>query len=427
MDVIAQRWIADAFRTDPVKPGDVADAMIGLYAAANLKPPRVVVVPSPRVMALAYGAAAAIWHCRTRAATRAATDAATDAATYAATRAATYDTTAAATRAATAAATRAATDAATYAATAAATYDATAAATDAATSAATFAATDAATSAATRAATDAATRAATDAATDAATSAATSAATRAATFAATDAATSAATFAATDAATSAATFALECAKRWYISYQGGNMWAGFCAYAEACRDVLGLHLPMAEPWLRAACAGGFRVLHPEFVMVCDRPEILRIDDRNLPHCADGPSHRWRDGWSLYHWHGTRVPATWITDRANLRAAEIMAERNVEVRRAGIEILGWSRIIDELGGKVIDASDDPEIGAVIEMTLPDLAQPARFLRVKCATGRDFALGLPPDFAATGGYSLPHCAQAWVAGLHPAEWRKPSITA
>jgi hypothetical protein len=367
MDVIAQRWIAEAFRTDPVNPGAVADAMIGLYAAANLKPPRVVVVPSPRVMAFAYGASAAIWHCRTAAATDAAMD------------------------------------------------DATFAATDAATDAATFAATFAATDAATRAATFAATFAATDAATDAATFAAT--------FAATDAATRAATRAATD----DATFALECAKHWHRSYQGGNMWAGFCAYAEACRDVLGLHLPMAEPWLRAALAGGFRVLHPEFVMVCDRPEILHIDDRNLPHCADGPSHRWRDGWSLYHWHGTRVPANWITDRANIRASEIMAERNVEVRRAGIEILGWPRIIDELGGKVIEASDDPEIGVVIEMTLPDLAQPARFLRVKCATGRDFALGLPPDFAATGGYSLPHCAQAWVAGLHPAEWRKPSITA
>ena len=30
---------------------------------------------------------------------------------------------------------------------------------------------------------------------------------------------------------------------------------------------------------------------------------------------------------------------WIEGRANLKTSEVMAERNVEVRRAGIEILG----------------------------------------------------------------------------------------
>jgi hypothetical protein len=130
---------------------------------------------------------------------------------------------------------------------------------------------------------------------------------------------------------------------------------------------------------------------------------------------------------IYAWHGTRIPARWVNDRSNLMAADVMSEANVEVRRAGIEMLGWKAIIDQLGGKVIEADTDPEIGSVIELSLPDLSQPARFLRVRCATGRDFALGLPPDLPTVEGYSLPHCAQAWAASLHPAEWRKPSLTA
>jgi hypothetical protein len=208
------------------------------------------------------------------------------------------------------------------------------------------------------------------------------------------------------------------------------MWGAWDCYITAMRDVIGLRLPEHEKyhwWEQAAIHGGFRVMHQEFCIVSDFPETLKIDAQNRPHCEDGPSHRWRDGWSLYHWHGVRVPDHWIADRDNLSAAEVMAESNLETRRAGIEILGWARIVDDLGGRVIEADPDPEIGSVIELNLPDLERPARFLRVRCATGRDFALGLPPDLKARNGYSLPHVAQAWAAGLDPAEWRKPSITA
>lgn len=98
MDVIAQKWIDVAMRTDPIEPDKIVPAIRALYAAAGLKQPRVVIVPSPLVMAFAYGAASWTWHCRKQ---NAATRAATDDATRAATRAATYDATVDATVAAT--------------------------------------------------------------------------------------------------------------------------------------------------------------------------------------------------------------------------------------------------------------------------------------------------------------------------------------
>jgi Zn-dependent protease with chaperone function len=69
-------------RTDPIDPAKIVPAIEGLYAAAKLKKPRVVIVPSPLVMAFAYGASAWIWHCRKNG---------KDAATHDATRAATRD------------------------------------------------------------------------------------------------------------------------------------------------------------------------------------------------------------------------------------------------------------------------------------------------------------------------------------------------
>ncbi|MGL6209137.1 MAG: hypothetical protein ACRC14_04825, partial [Paracoccaceae bacterium] len=131
--LVSNEWIGIAMRTDPIDPEKITPAIHGIYAAARLKQPRVVVVSSPLVMAFAYGASAAIWHKSTRDATRDATEDATEDATRAATFAATDAATFAATDAATRDATRDATFAATRAATFAATRDATRDATDAAT------------------------------------------------------------------------------------------------------------------------------------------------------------------------------------------------------------------------------------------------------------------------------------------------------
>src|SRR5574343_345267 len=57
----ADLWISRAMRTTPVDVDEITSAVHDLYAAAGLKQPRVVVVPSPLVMAFAYGASAAIW------------------------------------------------------------------------------------------------------------------------------------------------------------------------------------------------------------------------------------------------------------------------------------------------------------------------------------------------------------------------------
>ncbi|WP_245440201.1 DUF6745 domain-containing protein [Mesorhizobium sp. Z1-4] len=421
MDEHAKLWISRAFRTDPIEPDKIIPAIEGLYAVAGLKKPRVVIVPSPLVMAFAFGASTAIWHRKkngatdgaTRGATRAATYGATRAATDGATRGATDDATRGATRAATYGATRGATDDATDGATRAATYDATRGATDDATDGATDGATYDATRGATRGATDDATRGATRDATYGATRGATDGATRGATRDATDGATRGATDGATYDATDGATdgaesgaaqacgdlagqFGIECARRWWNAYQGGNMWAGYDCYLTACRDILGLELREHEGyrfWEQASIHGGFRVMHEEFCLVSDFPEAIRIDDENRPHCEDGPSHRWRDGWALYHWHGTRIPAEWIEDRDSLTPAMALTWENVDQRAAACEILGWHKIIDmqiSAGkGRLIDEDDDPQIGRLVEIDLPDHG-PQKFIHAKCGTGRDIAV-------------------------------------
>lgn len=57
---VSEEWIGIAMRTDPIEPVKIVPAVEALYAAAGLKRPRVVIAPSPLVMAFAYGAATAI-------------------------------------------------------------------------------------------------------------------------------------------------------------------------------------------------------------------------------------------------------------------------------------------------------------------------------------------------------------------------------
>src|SRR3990167_3834105 len=310
MNIIVEKWKSIALRTHPINKEKITIAINKLYEAAGLKHPRIVTVPSPLVGRFAAGIASAVWHLRkTNAATYAATDAATDAAT------------------------RAAPDGATYAAT----YDAT------------DAATDAATYAATRAATDDATNAATDAATDDA----------------------------TDAAITKKQhwlktliqkftpyeirFTLGCISLSWKLYQGWNMWTAFPAYGEAIRDVLNLKgLPCwnkYQAWEDTAKEGGFRYMHEEFCIVSDFPEVLKVDDQNRALNEHGPSHRWRDGFEIYHLHGVRFPKELclkIISR-EMDMSEILAIEDIDQRVQAMKFAknGLREFYQSEGGKMLD--------------------------------------------------------------------------
>jgi hypothetical protein len=220
---------------------------------------------------------------------------------------------------------------------------------------------------------------------------------------------------------------IACAKRWNAAYQGGNTWAPYECLITAMRDVLGLRLPEHEAyryWEEAAIHGGFRVMHSEFCIVCDFPEVIRVDDQRRPHCTDGPSHRWRDGWSLYHWHGVPVPRHWIEQRDTLDPAEVLQAKNVEQRAAGAAIVGWPKMIDRLERRIIDGDPDSDMGALIELTLPGLRHPGRFLQARCPRNGIIVEGVPRISDIDG---LPIdtviAAQAWRVGDPQSEYIHP----
>jgi hypothetical protein len=214
---------------------------------------------------------------------------------------------------------------------------------------------------------------------------------------------------------------IENAKQWSSCYQGGAYWAQYDSFLTAMRDVIGLRLPEYENykyWEEAAIHGTFRIMQEKFCIVSDFPEVLKIDDQNRAHCQDGPSHRWRDGWSLYHWHGVAIPEEWIMKKGHLTAQMALTWVNIEQRRAACELLGWAKILEELDAKVIDEDGDPEIGTLLEVDIPDIGK-ERFLKVQCGTGRTFALPVPPTMNSAIE------AQSWSYGIELKDFKVPEV--
>lgn len=199
-------------------------------------------------------------------------------------------------------------------------------------------------------------------------------------------------------------------KQWNM-YLGGQMWSGWpAAYATFYRDVCGL-TDIAKDALQAAedvTECGWWWPHSEFVIVSERHSRISRDDNGRLHCATGPAIVWPDGWGIYAWHGTRVPSEWIVDKASLSARTVLHTVDMEVRRAGCEILGWDAILASLPHRVIDADPDPEIGTLLQIDLPD-SPGERFVRARCGTGRWIFYAASPTAktareAAAESYSL-----------------------
>ena len=193
---------------------------------------------------------------------------------------------------------------------------------------------------------------------------------------------------------------------------------GIVTYSEVDSRALGL-------WATLARSCGWWWPYENTCVVSERPSLVRTETWDASqgtvrlHCADGPAMLFPDGWPVYAWHGTSVPAGLIEDGWDMQ--RILTERNAEVRRCAIEKLGWGEFEKHLP-KVAEAADPGNPGQVI--TLYDLppgledTYPERARLLLCTNGtpepdgtrRRFGLPVPahhtdPAAAAAELYGWP----------------------
>ena len=150
---------------------------------------------------------------------------------------------------------------------------------------------------------------------------------------------------------------------------------------------------LLDAWLTLSANVSIWAPHDGVVFVSERPESYAFDDNDLLHSETGPAIRCRDGWEVYCWHGVNIPGEWIKDKPPT-ASEAITWQNMEQRRAACELVGWDRILEQLNARVINEGSTEFVGTLLEADLPDVGT-ERFLKVRCATGRIFALPVPPE--------------------------------
>jgi len=199
----------------------------------------------------------------------------------------------------------------------------------------------------------------------------------------------------------------------------GQHAAGWLAFYDYFRGVLGLTTQtdkLAGLIAQAKQANWF-LPHKNICWVSERHHVLKCNEEGQLHCETGPSVMYPDGWAIYAFNGVRIPEKWIEEKKSLTPEIALTWENIEQRRAACEILGWSLILDRLNARTINKHPDPQIGELVEVDLPDSGR-ERFLRVKCGTGRIFAIPVPPDMDTA------HNANAWSYGLDASEL-KPEV--
>jgi hypothetical protein len=182
-----------------------------------------------------------------------------------------------------------------------------------------------------------------------------------------------------------------------------------CERALAARGEGDAAVLKALSELSRQCGWWWPLRH--LVVFTERPTAISCDDFGRLHAFDGPALAYPDGWQFYAWRGMEVPAGLIEGRGQLTVADIEAERNVELRRAMIEVYGQERFLLDSGAHAVH---EDEFGTLYWLEVFD-DEPLVMVKVRNSTPepdgtfKDYFLRVPPNIETARE------AVAWTFGL------------
>ncbi|MFG2028063.1 DUF6745 domain-containing protein [Streptomyces sp. NPDC048825] len=130
---------------------------------------------------------------------------------------------------------------------------------------------------------------------------------------------------------------------------------GLTTYLGGDQDQLGL-------WVDLARSTGWWWPGEGMCVMAERPTEIHAESQPNGfhgelrlHRDDGPAVRFADGAAVHVRHGTYVPE-WVINSPTVD--RIHAERNVEIRRSAIELIGWAAYIEQARLRLVGVTGDP---------------------------------------------------------------------
>ena len=143
----------------------------------------------------------------------------------------------------------------------------------------------------------------------------------------------------------------------------------------------------------------------EIAYVLRNPIEINLNADGIIHSTTSPSIRFANGDSIYTINGVDVPGEWVEGNTP-DLLEILKWKNQDQRNAACELVGWDKILEVADSKLIDEHDNPQIGQLLRVTLPDTG-PELFIKAQCGTGRPVAMCVTASKARTA-----QDAQNWI---------------
>ena len=141
-------------------------------------------------------------------------------------------------------------------------------------------------------------------------------------------------------------------------------------------------------------------LHEQFCVLSEPPEFVRLNSAGRLHCDDGPALQWLDGRRRYAYRGTITTRQTIEAPHTLTAAQIISERDIEVRRTMISRFGEVRFLLESGSAEVDR--DERYGTLFSQKL-EMDEPLVMVKVTNSTPepdgthKEYFLRVPPHIS------------------------------
>ena len=128
-------------------------------------------------------------------------------------------------------------------------------------------------------------------------------------------------------------------------------------------------------------------------LVCDRPQILSLDEENRLHAEGKPAIQFADGSSLYFFRGVSLPKKYGTIHPNnWQAIWLLEETNAELRRVLIQGISYGRICQELQAVELDSWREYSL---LFISHHIDVEPIYLLKMVCpSTGHIHAIRVPP---------------------------------
>lgn len=107
-----------------------------------------------------------------------------------------------------------------------------------------------------------------------------------------------------------------------------------------------------EAYADLVAAGSMWVPYRGFVLVCERPIRISLDERARLHDIERKAIEWPDGYGVYALSGVRVQEKYILHPETLSPEVISHEPNAEVRRTLIQIYGEERFLFDSKARIV---------------------------------------------------------------------------